>query len=307
MQKVIIDADTGIDDALALLLAVKSGRLDILGVTTVCGNVPLEQATANTLKVLKLLGKEGEIPVIRGAALPLLREPRHETGVHGARGLGGALEEMEPGEAADGYAPDFIIEQARKHPGELSLILMTPLTNMALALRKEPELRSWIKELIIMGGVVSGPGNLTPVAEYNIFADPEAAKLVFHSGIPITLVGLDVTRKALLHESHVRQLAGTEAGEFVEMCTSHYIERYSRMNGVRACALHDPLAVGVAIDRSIVQTRKLFVDVETRSELCDGQTVCDFQNRLNRIPNVDVCLQVDEEQFLDMFVHYLKQ
>jgi purine nucleosidase len=221
--------------------------------------------------------------------------------------LGGALGDLEANAASVGFAPDFIIEKARKHKGELSLILLTPLTNMALALLKEPELAQWVQELIIMGGVVSGPGNLTPSAEYNIYVDPEAARIVFHSGIPITLVGLDVTRKALLHESHIEQLKGTDVGEFVQVSTAHYIDRYSKVNGVRACALHDPLAVGVAIDKSIVQTRKLYVDVETRSELCDGQTVCDFQNRLNRKPNVDVCLQVDQDKFLDMFVRSLQQ
>lgn len=302
MRKVIIDADTGIDDALAIILAVKSRKLDIVGITTVCGNVPLEQATVNTLKVLKLLGKEKEIPVIPGASRPLMREPIHETSVHGARGLGGALEDMETDAASDGFAPDFIIEQARKHKGELALILMTPLTNMALALRKEPRLAEWVQELIIMGGVVSGPGNMSPAAEYNIFVDPEAAKIVFHSGIPTTLVGLDVTRKALLHESHIGQLPESELTDFIRVSTSHYIDRYSKVNGVRACAMHDPLAVGVAIDRSIVETRKLFVDVETRSELCDGKTVCDFQGRLKREPNLDVCLQVDSSRFMDLFV-----
>lgn len=307
MRKVIIDADTGIDDALALLLAVRSRKLDILGITTVCGNVSLEQATANTKKVLKLLGKDKEIPVIRGAARPLMREPLHETSVHGSKGLGGALEDMEAEPADKGFAPDFIIEQAQKHKGELALILMTPLTNMALALRKEPRLAEWVRELIIMGGVVAAHGNMSPVAEYNIYVDPEAAKIVFHSGIPITLVGLDVTRKALLHEGHIEQLLGTDVGSFVQTCTRHYIDRYSQVNGIRACAMHDPLAVGVAIDKNIVQTRKLYVDVETRSELCDGQTVCDFQNRLKRTPNIDVCLEIDSERFMNMFVEALKQ
>lgn len=307
MQKVIMDVDTGIDDALAILLAVKSRQFDLLGITTTSGNISLEQATINTKKVLKLLGAEETVKVIKGANGPLLRSPSYETSVHGEDGLGGALQDMEVTAPSQGFAADFIIEQAQQYQGEITLILLAPLTNMALAIKKQPEITKWVKELVIMGGVVNGIGNISPVAEYNMFIDPEAAKIVLHSGIPITMVGLDVTRKALLTESHIGQLRDTEVGNFVETSTRHYINRYVQVHGIKACALHDPLAVGVALDKNLVRTRKLFVDVETKSELCDGQTVCDFQNRLNREPNVNVCLEVDQEKFLDMFVEYLKK
>src|SRR5699024_1728121 len=151
--------------------------------TTTCGNISLEKATINTKKVMKLLQIEKEVPVIPGADKPLQRAPFYETGVHGTDGIGGALTNVKVDDVSDvGYAPDFMIEQAKKHKGEITFILLAPLTNMAIALQKEPKLNEWIKELVIMGGAVSTIGNITPTAEFNLFVDPEAAKAVFHSG-----------------------------------------------------------------------------------------------------------------------------
>lgn len=300
MKKLLLDVDTGIDDAIALLLAAKESEL--VGVTTVNGNTSLDNATANTLKVLSLIGRE-DIPVVRGTDRPLLREPHFEARVHGDDGIGGALGEMVPGTPAEGFAPDFIIEQAEKHKGELVLVLLAPLTNMALAVRKEPRLKDWLKEVIIMGGALDTPGNITPKAEFNIFVDPEAAKVVFHADLPITLVGLDVTEKTLLDEPHVREMEGNAEGEFIREATVQYMNRYEEMTGSRACSMHDPLAVGVALDRSFVRTKKFYVDVEADSSLCDGQTVCDFNRVTGHEPNMDVCLGVDG----DRFIRYLIQ
>lgn len=307
MKKVIIDVDTGIDDAIGILLAAKSGLCEILGITTVCGNVSLDQATINTNKVVKLLGKEHDIKVVRGASRPLFRKPFYELSVHGNDGIGGALKDMEVNMDNEGFAPDFIIEQAKKHKGELTLILLAPLTNMALALYKEPRLKEWVKELVIMGGAVKRPGNITPAAEFNMYVDPEAAKVVLHSGIPITLVGLDVTAGTLLTEADIEKMQGNHLGEFVKECTGHYINRYFQLNGIRSCAMHDPLAVGIALDKSLVKTEKHYVDVETKSELCDGYTICDFKNMLKKEPNADVCLEVDSERFINMLVETLKK
>ncbi|WP_424236793.1 nucleoside hydrolase [Bhargavaea ginsengi] len=295
MKKLLLDVDTGIDDAIALLLAAKESEL--IGVTTVNGNTSLDNATVNTLKVLSLIGRE-DIPVVRGADRPLLREPHFEARVHGDDGIGGALGDMEPGTPAEGFAPDFIIEQAEKHKGELTLVLLAPLTNMALAVRKEPRLKDWLKEVVIMGGALDTPGNITPKAEFNIFVDPEAAKVVFQAGLPVTLVGLDVTEKTLLDEPHVREMAGNAEGEFIREATVQYMNRYEEMTGSRACSMHDPLAVGVALDRSFVRTERLYVDVEVDSSLCDGQTVCDFNKVTGHEPNMDVCLGVEGERFI---------
>lgn len=305
-KKVILDVDTGVDDALGILLAVKSGELDILGITTVSGNVSLAQATANTCKILQLAGAE-RIPVMRGASKPLLRQEHFEHRVHGKDGLGGALRDMPLHKApSDVNAADFIVDQVRRYPGEVTLIMTAPLTNLAAALIKYPELVRDVKEVIVMGGVVMSYGNVTPTAEYNMYVDPEAAKLVFQAGFSsLILVGLDVTRKALLTEAHINQLHDPTIQQYVRESTRDYLDRYFERNGVRACALHDPLAVGVALNRSVVTMTSYYVDVETRSELCDGQTVCDFQNRLQREPNVQVCTEVDTDAFLAMFLRVL--
>jgi len=307
-QKIILDVDTGIDDALGIILAVKSGQFELLGITTVNGNVSLGKATENTCKILDLLQAGKDIPVVPGCSQPLLRTVFFEHRVHGEDGLGGALRGVPVRtQPTGGFGPDFIIDSVLAHPGEVTLVMTGPLTNLALAARKCPELVRHVKEVIFMGGVVREHGNVTPTAEYNMYVDPEAAKAVFHAGFPeLTMVGLDVTRKVLLNEEHLRELGDTPIGRYVKQSISDYLQRYFERNGVRACAMHDPLAVGVALDRSLVTTQKLYVDVETRSELCDGQTVCDFQNRLGKEPNVHVCLAVDSEAFFARFVRALK-
>lgn len=303
---IILDVDTGIDDALAILLAVKSRKLDILGITTVCGNVSLAQATENTCKILELAGAPA-IPVIAGAAGPLTRKSHYEHRVHGQDGLGGALPDPAASKQADeGFGPDFIVEQAKLYPGELTLIMTAPLTNLALALMKCPELPSLLKEVIFMGGVVRGHGNVTPVAEYNTYADPEAARIVVQAGIEkLTQVGLDVTRQTLLNEEAIARLTDPVLRDYVAQSTAIYIKRYEEMNGVRACALHDPLAVGVALAPELVGRKSYYVDVETASRLCDGQMVCDFQKRLGQQPNTLVCETVDAESFLELFINAL--
>ncbi|NEW04771.1 nucleoside hydrolase [Paenibacillus sp. SYP-B3998] len=307
-KKVILDVDTGVDDALAILLAIRSGELDILGITTVNGNVSLDQATQNTCKILKLLGMEHEIPVVRGANKPLMRAAHFEHRVHGSDGLGGALQDMQVDVLpAHGHAADFLVDQVRQHDGDVTLIMTAPLTNLALAVMKHPDLVHQVKEVIVMGGVVQGFGNVTPTAEYNMYVDPEAAKIVFQAGFPaLTLVGLDVTRKALLTDEHIQALGDSPLSRYIKESTADYMQRYYERNGVRACALHDPLAVGVALNKQLVTTHPYFVDVETKSELCDGQTVCDFQNRLLKEANVHVCTDVSADEFLQLFIHALR-
>ncbi|NQX68364.1 nucleoside hydrolase [Paenibacillus alba] len=307
-KKVILDVDTGVDDALGILLAIRSGEMDVLGITTVNGNVSLEQATKNTCKILQLLGKEDEIPVVKGADKPLMRQTYFEHRVHGSDGLGGALSDMEVHKtAAEGHASDFIVDQVRQHAGEVTLVMTAPLTNLAIAVMKYPELIHQVKEVIVMGGVVLGFGNVTPTAEYNMYVDPEAAKIVFQAGFPaLTLVGLDVTRKALLTDEHIRLLGDSPISRYIQESTADYMKRYYERNGVKACALHDPLAVGVALNKELVTTRHYYVDVETKSELCDGQTVCDFQNRLSKEPNIHVCTDVSADAFLELFIRTLR-
>ncbi|PKG21815.1 nucleoside hydrolase [Niallia nealsonii] len=305
-DKVILDVDTGIDDAIGIILAVKSQKFDILGITTVNGNVSLDTATSNTCKILDFLGVD-DIPVIKGASNPILRNPFFEHRIHGADGLGGALKNAPiKNQISDGFAPDFIINSILSFPGEVTLILTGPLTNLALAVKKCPQITKHVKEVIFMGGVVKGVGNVTPTAEFNTYVDPEAAKIVLHAGFQTLIqVGLDITRKALLTKEHIELLHDKRLAQYISESTSDYQQKYFARYGVHACAMHDPLAVGIAIQRNLATMVKHYVDVETKSELCDGQLVCDFQNRLNKQANLHVCLEIEVETFFNLFVRIL--
>lgn len=301
--KLILDVDTGIDDAIGILLAVKSHKFDMLGITTVNGNVSLDTATRNTCKVLDLLD-EKDIPVVKGANAPILRKSFFEHAVHGEDGLGGALLNASITKQADeGFAPDFIINSILNFSGDVTLVMTGPLTNLALALKKCPEIVHHVKEVIFMGGVVKGFGNVTPTAEYNMYVDPEAAKIVLQAGFEmITQVGLDVTRQTLLTDEHIALIENNKMREFVDQCTSDYRKKYFKRNGVSGCAMHDPLAVGIALKKSLVTTENYYCDVETKSELCDGQLVCDFQDRLAKPANVQVSIDVKVEEFFELFL-----
>lgn len=305
-KKLILDVDTGIDDAIGILLAVKSEQFDILGITTVCGNVSVDAATLNTCKVLELV-EAGNIPVIKGSATPLLRAPHYEHRVHGEDGIGGALKDVRPKKSADaGFAPDFIIEQVLQYSEQVTLVLTGPLTNLALAVKKCPELIHRVKEVIFMGGVVKDQGNVTPVAEFNTYADPEAAKLVLDAGFPsLTQVGLDVTRQVLLTDERIDAIQNETLAAYIRESTSIYRQRYFERNGVWACAMHDPLAVSLAINKELVSTQAFHVEVETKSEFCDGQMICDFQHQWEKERNVQVCTDVDAEAFFDLLIKTL--
>lgn len=305
MEKVILDVDTGIDDALAIIYAIESNQLDIKGITTVNGNVPLDYVTKNTFKVLEL-ADSNDIPVYKGAVEPYVREPVHEFQVHGDDGIGNALDDLKVSkELEDTFAADFIIESAHKYKEELTLIMVGPLTNLALALKKDPGIKDMIGRVVIMGGVVSnaGRGNMLPTSEFNIFADAEAAKVVFHKGLDITLVSLDVTHQVMMTDEHVKQLEGTKYYDFVKNATDEYMDYGQKLYKRRQCALHDPLTVGYVLNPELIETEKYYVDVETASPLSYGQTICDFRGLLGKEPNVKVCLNVDSEQFLE---HFLK-
>ena len=307
MEKIILDVDTGIDDAMAILYALESKKLDILGITTVNGNVPLDFVTKNTLKVLQLAERE-DIKVYPGAEEPYLREVEHEFHVHGTDGIGNALDDMEvTKELEDTFAPDFIIESAKKHAGELTLVMVGSLTNLALALKKAPEIKTMIKRLVIMGGLVSnaGRGNKLPTSEFNIFADAEAAKVVFHKGLDITMVSLDVTHQTMLDLEKINELQGTKYYNFIKDSTKIYRDYGEKLHGRNECSLHDPLTIGYVLDETYLETEAVYVDVETKSELSYGQTIADFRGQLGKEPNMKICLSVDAERFVNDFIETL--
>lgn len=302
-KKVILDVDTGIDDAIGIILAATAPELDVLGITTVSGNIDLESATRNTLRVLKLIDKEADISVYKGSESPLCRNIRYAVEVHGSSGLADQLEDIEVVHKETELAWDFMKKMTVKYPGEITLIMTGPQTNLALALQKYPELKHGFKEVIVMGGAVKEKGNESPTAEFNIAIDPEAAEQVFSSGLKVTMIGLDVTKKALLKREHFNGLdQESPVAQFVMNVTKQYMDRFFIDNGIYGCAMHDPLAVTMGIAPEYVKTYPYFVGVETRSQYCDGQTVCDFDNRWGKAPNVHVGLEVDSEGFISFLI-----
>lgn len=300
-RAIILDVDTGIDDAWALAYAAHSPGLNLLGVTTVFGNADLDTTTNNTLAMLQLLGCE--TPVFRGADHPLIRKwngpvPQY----HGYNGLGDAPLPPVTRRAEALNAAEFIRNAVLAHPGEVTIVTVARLTNLARALIYDPHLAPLIAGVVMMGGAAFCPGNVTPVAEANIWGDPEAADLVFQSGIPVTMVGLDVTMQArLTHEDLARLNPTLPYAALLQEATEFYIHAYeqgqSTIHGW--CPLHDPLAVAVAEDPSLITTQRCLVRVETQGQLTDGMTVVDA--RSVAAVGTEVAITLDVDRFLRVF------
>jgi purine nucleosidase len=312
-EPLLIDVDTGIDDALALLYACALGEAQILGVSTVVGNVSLAAATRNTLAVLALAGR-ADIPVWQGAPAPLSTAATDASVVHGESGLGYALLPEPIAPAHNVHAVDAIVAAAHSHSGRLVLVATGPLTNIALAVMREPELPRLVKRFVIMGGAFSEPGNVTPTAEFNIWHDPEAARIVFRAfggvgGAPLVAVGLDVTRKTIIDENDLAALAprlegkplGPALTRFMADSARHYFELMEKWHGRRFLTMHDPLAVAVALDPTLVETRRATVDVETAGRLATGMTIADWRGQWGRLANTDIAVSVDAERFRRTF------
>jgi inosine-uridine nucleoside N-ribohydrolase len=296
--RIVIDCDPGHDDAMAILLALASPELDLVGVTTVAGNQTLDKTTRNALVTLEVGGRS-DIPVAAGADAPLRRELRTAAHVHGETGLDGPeLPEPSAKPVAE-HAADFLAELIE--PGTV-LVPMAPLTNIALLLERDSHVHERIDRIVWMGGAIA-EGNITPAAEFNAFVDPEAAAIVFASGIPITMIGLDVTHKALFTRAHAEQLreAG-RAGRFVAELSDFFQRFHERSYGFEGSPIHDAMAVAHVIDPTLVTTRHVNVAVETRSELCDGRTVVDVRGVTGRTENADVGVEVDAKRFLELLV-----
>lgn len=320
--RVILDTDPGVDDALAILLALQSPELEVVAITTVCGNVPVERGTTNLFKVLSLMRPNHGFLVGQGASRPLQDAPETATHVHGSDGLGeldrfrnedGTLRYPEPMLPRIPSAQDVWNECIDRNPDSLTFITVGPLTNLAQALQTNHAIVRKLRNVISMGGAITVPGNVTPAAEFNIFVDPHAAQLVFNSGLRVTLIPLDVTMQVRLSRGDIARMTADMRDpirRFVHDSTEHVLNFSEQVEGQATIPLHDPLAVGVATDHSLVQLTPLHVEVETAGRATRGMTLADrraVRESYKMNPNVQVALSVDAERFLRLFEDRLCQ
>lgn len=325
MKKIIYDCDTGIDDALAILLGVMSKKLEFIGISTVAGNSNVLNSTRNTLRVLRLLGSN--IPIYKGEEHPLESDSIHAEYVHGNDGMGeSSLPNIED---IDKYvqkisASEFMVESSKKNR-EITILTTGPLTNLALAILNGGLKKENIKEVIVMGGAINVPGNITISAEFNIYVDPHAANIVFNSGLPITLVPLDITHQVILTPEFLK-IGFSNNGEvsrFAKTIIKFYQKFYINVAGETGCPLHDPLAMGICIDKNfvsevqpmninVVQQSELYYPsgraCSTLEELIRGQTIVERRKGVlakGLEPNVRVCLKAKSKEFLDFFAKTL--
>ena len=330
---IIVDCDTGIDDSLALLYAVASPDCELVAVTCTAGNVDARQVAENTRAVLELAGR-ADVEVAIGRETPLARALVTTPETHGPRGIGYAELPRARVPLSPRLSPDLIVEEARRRPGELTLVTLAPLTNVALAVLRERDLPRLLRRLVIMGGSYRSPGNTAPTTEWNVNVDPESAAIVFSAfgapdlpSRPIAL-GLDVTERAKLLPEHLARLAaragcapdGTRADasradrsrgdaaainpviRYLADALRFYMEFHSRYDHFYGAFVHDPLALATALDASLVRTQPLTVDVELGGRLTTGETVTDWRHVWGRPPNVDVAVEADTARFFDLFI-----
>ena len=302
MRRIILDTDPGIDDALALFLALASPEVQLEAITTVSGNVDVNLTTYNALALLELAGRT-DIPVARGSERPLIRQPFNAALVHADNGLGG-LQLPEPKiQPVAEHAVDVIIEKIMSAPGEITLVAVGPLTNIALALRREPRIALQVREVVIMGGALLVPGNDTPAAEFNIYVDPHAAHIVLHAGWPIRLVSLDVTMQTRMEREQVNLLtrSGSPVMNAMKEMLDYAFDVYGPAYNVSPFHMHDPLCLAAAFQADLITWESVYVDVELHGTLTLGETVAYFQRPNVPPPNVLASVGVDAQRFISLF------
>ena len=304
MRRVIIDSDPGIDDMAAILLALGSPELEVVAVTAVYGNASAETCAANERRILAAAGR-GDVPVFAGAGKPLLRAANAgwAAHIHGADGLGGTAGGAAPGDVGGRHAAVAMVEMVMGAPGEVTILALGRMTNVALALSLEPRLAGAAREIVIMGGAVTVPGNVSGVATANLYEDPEAAAIVYGSGAAIVQVGLDVCNRVTVSLAQLEAIAGagSAAARMLSGATGYLRDAYVRAGRIGAgegVRYNDMPAVGYAVNPGLFGTRAARVEIETHSELTRGQTVADWDAAE---PNAKVCLEVDSAALTDMF------
>jgi inosine-uridine nucleoside N-ribohydrolase len=320
-RRVIIDTDPGIDDAMAILLALNSPELKVEALTVVPGNVDGKQGLENALKIVSL-AQRCDLPVAGGAQHPLNQKLVTAQFWHGKNGLAGVELPASKCKGDPRFGPDLIIEFVHKYPHEITLVPVGPLTNIALAVSKDPSIVHLVKDIVIMGGSVTG-GNVNGAAEANIYGDPEAASIVFNAGWMVTMIGSDVGERTIMTRKHLTELQAAHGPEtdFIAQLADFYITR-SEKSGYQGAAMYDPLAVATVIDSSVVTLKDMHVDVETKGEFTRGETVAnrmgsdennvlhgdhyEIEGVVELKPNARVCLASNAERFLELFVSRIK-
>ncbi|WP_088329458.1 nucleoside hydrolase [Lacimicrobium sp. SS2-24] len=310
-KKIIIDTDPGVDDALAITLAFNSPELDVIGLTTVFGNVAVERSTANALILSQF--SSYPVPVYQGHGQPMQRNtPNYPDFVHGADGFGNIDWPASDKQAESQHAVDFMIEQIRANPGQITLVALGPLTNLGRALEQAPDIAELVEEVVIMGGAVYTPGNVSPVAEANIIGDPDAADKVMTARWPLVMVGLDVTSQVLLSKEQTAAIAraNPDQGKLLHQACDFYIDFYRNELGIPGCMVHDPLTLAYLIDPSLFELMSGPIRV-ANDGLAMGQTIFATAGRhyphpgWENQPNQQVCLKVDKQRALDLVIQRL--
>jgi purine nucleosidase len=304
-EKIIIDCDPGHDDALAIMLALASPELEVLGITVTYGNVGLENTTRNALIVRELC--RSSVPVLAGADRPLLRERISAESVHGTSGLDGPELPEPRGGLETKRAAEFIIESVLANPDQVTLVPVGPLTNIALAMRLEPRIVPQIKRIVLMGGDVF-LGNWTPAAEFNIVCDPHAAKIVFGSGAPIAMFGLNVTHQVLATPPRVERLRalGTGVADTTVGLLEFFKLAYNRRYGFDGPALHDPCTIAYLINPALFALKSMNVQIETSEGPSFGRTVCDYWGVTGQPANAEVAIRADADGFFELLTERIK-
>lgn len=305
--KMIVDTDTASDDAVALIMALRHPGIDLKAITIVAGNVSAEQASINARYTAEMCGKE--VPVFEGAQRPLSRESHRASFFHGEDGMGNMNYPSPKRPPADGHAIDALIKTVKANPG-ITLVTLGPMTNLALALEKEPDIVPNVRRAVVMGGAACTVGNITPAAEYNIWCDPEAARICFRSGLPIEMVGWELCRgDANLTDEDInycREVINTELAHFAIDCNASAIEVNRRWLGEPGIGLPDPVAMAIAIDQSIcTRSSKHHVEIECESELTRGMTVVDQLGVTSKEPQVTVCWEIDVKRWKELLFSLL--
>jgi inosine-uridine nucleoside N-ribohydrolase len=306
-MKVILDTDPGIDDALAFILLKAMPEVALQAITVTHGNTSVEKCTTNALKLVELLGMQN-IPVAMGADQPLVKALSVAEETHGNTGLGHAILPQPTIRTIDQNAANLIIEIVNANPGEITILCIGPVTNLALALLKDPSLRKKIKNVLSMAGTIHYPGNATPSSEYNVFCDPESFDILLRSGIDLTIVPLDVTYQCLFTKEHVARLKGARADieTFIDRSTAFYMEFHAEYQGIQGCAINDPLAAAILIKPELVTFRDYYVDIELHGEFTTAKLSADHFSATGNQPNAKVAMEVNVEGFMDFFIERVK-